>query len=269
MTKPAVTYGKRVVTAHYRAPMNDEMFLEHVAGRLAALPAVHAVTLGGSRAQGTHTPESDWDLAVYYRGGFDPADLRAVGWEGEASEIGGWGGGVFNGGAWLTVDGRRVDVHYRDLDVVEHQLAEARRGRFHWEPLMFHLAGIPSYLVVAELAVNRVLSGTLPRPGYPEALREAAPRFWHGRAAMTLRYAEAAHVRRGQATETAGALATAAAETAHAVLAARGEWVTNEKRLLERAGLRGLDAVVSGLRPEPDALARSVTEAGRLFASAA
>lgn len=146
----------------------DADFLSATADRLAALPAVEAVALGGSRAQGTHTAGSDWDLAVYYRGAFDPADLRSVGWEGEVSEIGGWGGGVFNGGAWLTIDGRKVDVHYRDLDVVEHELAEAKAGRFRVEPLLFHLAGIPSYLVVAELAVNQVLRGELPRPeGYP------------------------------------------------------------------------------------------------------
>jgi hypothetical protein len=53
------------------------------------------------------------------------------------SEIGGWGGGVFNGGGWLTVDDRRVEVHYRDLGAVEHELAESMAGRFHWEPLAF------------------------------------------------------------------------------------------------------------------------------------
>ncbi|MEU0214239.1 nucleotidyltransferase domain-containing protein, partial [Streptomyces sp. NPDC006265] len=130
-------------------------FLDTVADRLALLPAVEAVTLGGSRAQGTERPDSDWDLAVYYRGAFDPADLRAVGWEGEVCEIGAWGGGVFNGGAWLTIEGRSVDVHYRDLDVVEHEVAEAEAGRFRVEPLMFHLAGIPTYLLVAELAINK------------------------------------------------------------------------------------------------------------------
>jgi predicted nucleotidyltransferase len=248
--------------------VTDEQFLDGVAHRLAGLPAVRAVALGGSRAEGTGTPDSDWDLAVYYRGGFDPAYLRALGWEGVVSEVGGWGGGVFNGGAWLTIEGRRVDVHYRDLDVVEHELAEAREGRFHWEPLMFHLAGIPSYLVVAELAVNRILRGTLPRPAYPPALREAAPRVWRDRAEMTLDYAAAAYVRLGQVTETAGALATAALQTGHAVLAARGEWVTNEKRLLLRAGLRGMDAIISSLRPDPEALADALAEARRLFASA-
>nr|WP_253208936.1 nucleotidyltransferase domain-containing protein [Streptomyces niphimycinicus] len=253
---------------HEMTDLADDVFLDEVAERLAALPAVRAVTLGGSRAQGTHTPESDWDLAVYYRGDFDPADLRAVGWQGEVSEIGEWGGGVFNGGAWLTIDGRRVDVHYRDLEVVEHELAESRQGRFRWEPLMFHLAGIPSYLVVAELAVNQVLRGALPRPEYPEALREAAPPVWRGRAGLTLRYASAAYVGRGQATEVAGAVATAALETAHAVLAARGEWATNEKRLLQRAGLRGIDTIVAGLRPEPAALAEVIADAEALFAAA-
>ncbi|POX38715.1 DNA polymerase subunit beta [Streptomyces sp. Ru73] len=250
------------------AALTDQDFPDHVAGRLAALPGVRAVTLGGSRAQGTHTADSDWDFALYYRGTFDPADLRAVGWAGEVSGIGDWGGGVFNGGAWLTVDGRRADVHYRDLDVVEHELAEAAAGRFRWEPLMFHLAGIPSYLVVAELAVNQVLRGELPRPAFPEALRAAAPPVWRGRADLTLRYAHGAYAARGRATEVAGALATAGMETAHAVLAARGEWTTNEKRLLERAGLRGLDTILAGLRPDPDVLTRALTEAEELFGAA-
>ncbi|MEU6095580.1 nucleotidyltransferase domain-containing protein [Streptomyces sp. NPDC047079] len=250
--------------------MDDDAFLDGVANRLAALPAVRAVALGGSRAQGVHGPDSDWDLAVYHRGpGFDPADLRAIGWPGEVSEIGGWGGGVFNGGAWLTVEGRRVDVHYRDLDVVEHQLAEAEQGRFHVEPLLFHLAGIPSYLVVAELAVNRVLRGTLTRPAsYPEKLRTSAADRWHGTARATLAYAKANHAPKGRLTEVAGALATAAAHAAHAVLAARGEWVTNEKRLLERAGLRGLDGTVAGLRADPDRLVAAVVTADELFEAA-
>ncbi|RVU22195.1 nucleotidyltransferase domain-containing protein [Streptomyces antnestii] len=229
--------------------MTDDVFLDHVAERLAGLPGVRAVALGGSRAQGTQRPHSDWDFAVYYRGRgtFEPGDLRGVGWEGEVSEIGGWGGGVFNGGAWLTVDGRRADVHYRDLDVVERELAEAERGRVHWEPLMFHLAGIPTYLVVAELAVNQVLRGTLPRPGrYPDALREAAPEMWWGRASGALHYAKANNAPRGGRTEVYGAVSVAAMSAAHAVLAARGEWVTNEKRLLERAGLLGVHSLLAG-----------------------
>ncbi|MEU2596882.1 nucleotidyltransferase domain-containing protein [Streptomyces hirsutus] len=246
----------------------DQAFLDTTADRLAALPGVRAVTLGGSRAQGTERPDSDWDLAVHYRGegAFDPDDLRAVGWEGEVSDIGGWGGGVFNGGAWLTIDGRRVDVHYRDLDVVEHALAEAEQGRFRVEPLMFHLAGIPTYLLVAELAINKVLRGELPRPAvYPPALRETAPPRWYGTATATLAYAKAGHAPKGAVTQVAGAVAVAATQTAHAVTAARGEWVTNEKGLVERAGLTDVDALTEGLTRSPDALVRAVTAAEALF----
>ncbi|WP_328772386.1 nucleotidyltransferase domain-containing protein [Streptomyces sp. NBC_00286] len=247
----------------------DSAFLDPIADRLAALPTVQAVALGGSRAQGTHTSESDWDLAVYYRGAFDPEDLRALGWPGEVFEIGGWGGGVFNGGAWLTIEGRRVDVHYRDLDVVEHVWAEAEEGRFRIEPLMFHLAGIPTYLLVAELAINQVLRGELRRPSaYPQALRKTAPERWYGMATATLAYAKAGHAPKGALTQVAGAIAVAATQTAHAVLAARGEWVTNEKRLLERAGLREVDALVGDLTPEPMALVQAVAEAETLFSRA-
>ncbi|MBB1245127.1 nucleotidyltransferase domain-containing protein [Streptomyces durbertensis] len=246
---------------------DEGRFLDRTADRLVGLPGVEAVALGGSRAEGTHTPDSDWDLAVYYRGPFDPADLRAVGWSGEVSELGAWGGGVFNGGAWLTVEGRAVDVHYRDLDVVERELARARRGRYHREVLLFHLAGIPSYLLVAELAVNRVLRGRLPDVGaYPEALRESAGREWYEAARLTLDYA-AGHARRGARTEVAGAVAVAAAQTGHAVLALRGEWVTNEKRLLDRAGLRGVDEVFDALGHPPPRTSDAADGTGPLLAA--
>jgi hypothetical protein len=184
------------------------------------------------------------------------------------SEIGGWGGGVFNGGAWLRVDGRAVDVHYRDLDVVEHQLAEARRGRFEVEPLMFHLAGIPTYLVAAELALGRVLLGDLPRPDYPEALRRSAPPVWRGRAAATLSYAQHNHAPCGQVAQTAGLLAQAASQAAHAVLAECGVWVTNDKALLSMAGLEEIDFVVAGMTADPQDLGTAVAEAGRILATA-
>jgi predicted nucleotidyltransferase len=246
--------------------VGDGEFPGFVAERLGGLAGVTAVALGGSRAAGTQRPDSDWDFAVYYRGQFDPGELRGLGWPGEIFPVGGWGGGVFNGGAWLTVDGRSVDVHYRDLDDVEHHLAEAREGRFRIERLLFHLAGVPTYIVVAELAVNLVLRGDLPSPGgYPDKLREAAHRRWLADALHTLGYARDTYAARGQLTGTAGAIALAITQAAHATLAARGEWVTNEKTLLERAGLRAADEVLAGLRGEPAALMDAVDSARGLI----
>ncbi|MBV2366439.1 nucleotidyltransferase domain-containing protein [Streptomonospora nanhaiensis] len=247
---------------------DDTEFRDHIAQALAGLPGVQAVALGGSRAAGTHTPHSDWDFALYYRHRFDPADLRALGWPGEVFDIGSWGGGVFNGGAWLQVEGRHVDVHYRDLHDVDYRIAEAAKGRFDIEHLAFHRAGVPTYIVVAELAGAEVLHGRLPRPDYPDELARQAPQRWWQAAQLELAYARTAHAQRGHLAPTLGALATAAAQAAHAVMAARRRWVTNEKRLLEAAGLRHIDEVCAHLDSEPPTLMAAVDAAAELLGKA-
>jgi len=158
---------------------------------------------------------------------------------------------VFNGGAWLEIDGRRSDVHYRDLDTIDREIAASREGRFDIEPLMFRLAGLPSYLVLAELAVKQVLRGELPAPGYPVALRERASGIWWDRAKRTFDYARANHAPYGRLAQCAGLVAQATSYAAHAVLAARGQWATNEKTLLTRAGLRQVDEFIAAARPDP------------------
>lgn len=237
--------------------LDDDAFLEHVADALAAVPGVRGVALGGSRAQGVSRPDSDWDVAVYHRGPFDPDDLRALGWPGVLSARGGWGR-IFDGGGALHVDGRAVDVHYRDLDAIEAVHEEALVGRFTIERLLFHQAGLPSTILLAELGVNRALRGEVPRWEYPPALREAAPGIWWENAALTLHYAREGHARHGRVAQCAGLLSEAACQAAHAILAHRGEWITNEKQLLTRAGLRGVDAIVGRMGTEPVELLRSV-----------
>jgi hypothetical protein len=226
---------------------------------LVPLPAVVAVAIGGSRAQDSHLPDSDWDFALYYRGDFDPGCLRAKGWPGQVSEIGGWGGGVMNGGAWLTIDGRRVDIHYRDLTNVEHWCAEAEAGRFKKELLLFYVAGIPTYVVMAELAINRVLSGHLPRVEYPDLLASEAGRRWHADAALSLDYAVVALERRTDPTVALANASRGLIEAAHSVLAYRHQWVLNEKGIVARAGLRDCaDRLVRADREET--LSAALTE---------
>lgn len=217
--------------------MDDVSFQTDFAAQLADLPSVEAVMLGGSRAQGRHIPESDWDFAIYYRSGFRPEDLRRCGWEGVVSEIGGWGGGVMNGGAWLTVDGRRVDVHYRDLNELEYWCDEARAGRFKKELLLFYVAGIPTYVLLAELATGVVLSGGLPKPAYPEVLANEALRRWTNDSVLSLGYAASALRSRGDIAVGISNAGRALIERAHAVLASRGQWVLNEKGIVDQAGL--------------------------------
>src|SRR6266516_3686359 len=103
--------------------------MEWLARRLAGIPGVVAVTLGGSRSTGTHRPSSDWDFGLYYRGTIDPADVQALGYEGTVTGPGEWAYPM-NGGAWLTVDGERVDLLYRDLDDVERWVDASERGEW-------------------------------------------------------------------------------------------------------------------------------------------
>lgn len=230
--------------------------LHRLVGRLAAVQGVEAVTLGGSRATGEERADSDWDLGVYYRGRFDPDDVKALGYPGEVAALGAWGGGVFNGGAWLRVGDTQVDLHWRDLDVVDRELAEAEAGRMHIEPLAFHLAGIPGYILLAELAIARPLHGQVPRPTFPQALRESAPAVWTRNARMHSSYARS-HAAAGRAAQCLATLTVAALQTAHALLAAHGRWVTNEKRLLDYAGMRELDTIVAETDATSGALQRA------------
>ena len=103
------------------------MPVEHLVVRLAAVPGVVAVTLGGSRATNTAVEGSDWDFGLYYRDRLDPADIVALGWPGRVFAPGEWGR-IVNGGAWLTVDGTKVDLIYRDLGEVLRWTAAAGMG---------------------------------------------------------------------------------------------------------------------------------------------
>jgi hypothetical protein len=58
---------------------------------------------------------SDWDFGLYYLDWLDPADIVARGWPGRVFAPGEWGR-IVNGGAWLTIDGTKVDLIYRDLN---------------------------------------------------------------------------------------------------------------------------------------------------------
>ena len=211
--------------------------MEAFAVQLQAVPGVVAVTLGGSRARGAQRADSDWDFGLYYRGSFDAGHLRAMDHAGTVVNPGEWGR-LMNGGAWWRIDGVKVDVLYRDLDVVQDWAALAEQGRFEIDDLLGYLAGFPTYAVVGELALGRQLTGEpLPRPAYPDALRNRAPQIWRWRAEFHRGYAEQ-HTARGDTRAATAVLTRADLEEAHARMAERGEWVLNEKGLLARAGLR-------------------------------
>src|SRR5262245_42069531 len=97
-----------------------------VGAALVSVPGVAAVVLGGSRGRGTATADSDHDFGLYYEPEA-PIDVAALKdalaphidhpRESTITPIGEWGPRI-NGGAWLSIDGHKVDLLYRDLSKV-------------------------------------------------------------------------------------------------------------------------------------------------------
>ena len=118
-----------------------------IAGRLGEIEGVVAVALGGSWARGEAHPDSDVDLGIYYRSENPPriTDLRLLARELDdrhppdaVTDFGEWGPWI-NGGGWLTIEGRRVDWLYRDLDLIERTVGECSVGR----PAVYFQPGHP------------------------------------------------------------------------------------------------------------------------------
>ncbi len=157
---------------------------------------------------------------------------------------GDWGQ-LVNGGAWLEIGDEKVDLVYRRLDDVLHWTAEAEEGRFEIQREVGYVAGIATYILAGELALGEVLAGALPRPSFPERLRETAPPLWQRLAAGALHFARV-HAQREDRVATMANLAQAVLSTAEARLAARGEWALNEKRIVTRAGLDDVQHLLHG-----------------------
>ncbi|HKP64513.1 MAG TPA: nucleotidyltransferase domain-containing protein [Polyangiales bacterium] len=228
-----------------------------VAERVAGMSGVTGVVLGGSRASSRARPDSDWDLGVYYRGSLDLSALRELG---TVHPPGSWGR-IMNGGAWLSIDGVKVDVLLRDLDFIESVTARAEQhGTFDIDQLLGYVAGAPTYMLMGECALALPLVGNAPpQPEYPRKLSELAPVRWRICARFSLDYAYQ-HARRGDALGTLAQGATAALDEAHARMCERRQWVMNEKGLIERAGLQDVQARLTGLPRTAAGLTRWVGE---------
>ena len=103
--------------------------------------------------------------------------MRALGFEGQAVEPGEWGR-LVNGGAALTVEGERVDLLYRDLEVVEHWRAEAEvSGRFEVDRVEGYVAGMATYVLAGGSLPwpKRFWPASCRAPRSRSRLRETAP----------------------------------------------------------------------------------------------
>ncbi len=230
----------------------EAMDLGALVEKLADIPGVVGATLGGSRAVGRQRPDSDWDVGLYYRGKLDANDVRALGFEGTVVDPGAWGR-LVDGGAWLVVEGERLDILYRDLDFVSHWITEAEADRFDIDSVYGYVAGMATYVLAGELALCRVLHGELPRPSFPDALRASAPPRWRSLAQHSLAVARNRALA-GDVVSFGGLCSTAVIAEAQARLAENGSWVLNEKDIATRAGLEDVEETLACVGRSPEAL---------------
>lgn len=252
--------------------------LERVRDRLAQLPGVTGVVLGGSRARGAASADSDIDIGLYY----DPADrprfalvLRAAAELDDGGEpaghgaYGAWGPWI-NGGVWLTVDGCRTDILLRDTGRVEQVVRDAARGRFTTDYQPGHPHGFVSTIYAGEVCHNRLLHDPEGRLAalralvdpYPAPLAAAVVERFCWEAGFSLDNA-VSPAGRGDLVQVAGLAHRAVSCMNQVVFAYNGRYLLNEKGALAEAA--GLARTPADYRPRTEAaLGRLSANAGEL-----
>jgi hypothetical protein len=223
---------------------NDESLLHCLVSELSTVPGARAIALGGSRAFGTASEHSDYDLGVYYDAnvGLDIDALRAVavslddsGPGATVTPIGGWGPWI-NGGGWLTIRGQPVDVLYRDLTRIRRVIDECRAGEFgrYYQPGHPHAFITTIYL--GEIAYNRPLwdpQGDLKQlkiltDPYPPALANSMMEYFLFEAKFSLENASKS-LHRNDVNYLAGCCFRCVACLCQVVFALNGKYLVNEK----------------------------------------
>src|SRR5262249_29807171 len=111
--------------------------LARIVPRLAEVPGIVSIVLGGSRARGAASEESDYDVGLYY-GSDEPLDTESLlnaakdlvddSSAAAITPVGGWGTRIVGGG-WLSIDGRKVDLLYRGVEPVRAVISACRAGQ--------------------------------------------------------------------------------------------------------------------------------------------
>ena len=215
--------------------------------RLGSIDGVKAVVLAGSHARGYAQPESDIDLGLLYSEAA-PFSIQSIRELAEnvndtagpvVTDFYGWGPWV-NGGAWLTIDGQRLDFIYRSLEHLERVIAEAEAGRYELHYLQQPPFGFFSGTYLGEIAVCIPLFDPEARleilkrraADYPEALRQRVVQDFLFMAEFTLTSFAPKVAARSETYGTAACLTRAVNELVLALFALNRKYPVNDKTAL-------------------------------------
>ena len=228
-------------------PPEKARLLEEIASALAKVANVEAVALGGSHARGTHGPDSDLDIGIYYREAtpFRIADIRDIARSFSASgsptvtELYDWGPFV-NGGAWIDNAVCKIDFLYRNLDQLERIVAAARRGEWTHSFDQHPPFGFRSVTTLGEIHIGKslrdpknVLTSLKARVAiYPPALKACVVQDTLWLAEFSFRLARD-FAKTGDVPNTVASMTRIYHYLVHALFALNETYFLNDKRVLE------------------------------------
>ena len=179
--------------------------IQIVTEKLSSLPCVEGIVLGGSRARGTHTEDSDIDIGIYYNSElFDLTAINqiATGLDDENRNNlvvppGAWGDWI-NGGGWLVINGYHVDLILRDIKRVEQIMKDTEQGIVTANYQTGHPHGYISAMYRGELAISKIQYANGENFSefkkqveyYPSALQKGLMEFFMFEAGFSLMFAE-------------------------------------------------------------------------------
>ena len=240
--------------------------LRRTSTALKDVEGIRAVVLGGSRARGNASADSDIDVGLYYDA--DSLDLDALDCAasfldndrrtGLIAPPGAWGDWV-NGGGWLAVDGCHVDLILRDFARVARVVADCTAGKIKTYYQTGHPHAYVDAMYMGELAVCKIIwerDNAVSRlkevaKVYPPKLREAMLGFFSFEAGFSLSHTEA-NARRDDVYYVAAHVVRSVSCLNQVLFALNGEYCLNEKKAV--ALIEGFPIKPSGYKKRIDDL---------------
>ncbi len=218
--------------------------LERIRDGLGGISGVTGLALGGSRARGTASPNSDIDVGLYYdpagRPDFDTLlaaiteldDRHAPDGFGRYGEWGPW----INGGVWLRMADTEVDVLLRDVAKTRQVLDDCAAGKVDIFYQVGHPHGFSTTIYAGEVFQNKpfhdpdgVLADLRTRVDpYPDRLRAAVIEKFGWESDFSLSTAKSA-AERGDVAYVSGCAFRTVSCLTQVVFAAERQYLTNEK----------------------------------------
>lgn len=225
-----------------------EKVLEKVVAACHNCSFIQAIVLGGSRATGTATEQSDIDIGIYYDSGkVDYEELNAIAKQLDDAhrehlicKEGEWGNWV-NCGGWLVINGYHVDMIMRDWTRVKDILQATdegvcschyQTGHPHAYIDVMYRGGLASCKVLYAKG-NEFLEKKQQAEVYPPSLKKSLMEFFLFEADFSCMLAE----KSAESNDTyylAGHLFRAVSALNQVLFAFNEQWLLNEKKAVFR-----------------------------------